>query len=49
MQNLVYSQVSAEFLNKTLKRTRKKSSYRKINNETRQNLIEMVKNKNLTF
>ena len=26
-----------------IKRTRKKSSYRKINNDTRQKLIEMVK------
>ena len=32
--------------NKTLKRSRKKSSYRKINNETRQKLVEMVLNLN---
>lgn len=36
--------------NKRVKRSRKKSSYRKINNEARQKLIEMViKSKSLIF
>jgi len=43
MQRQLTSEASIEVQNKTLKRTRKKSSYKKINNETRQKLIEMVK------
>lgn len=43
MQNQQDSfEASLDVLNKSLKRTRKKSSYKKINNETRQKLIEMV-------
>lgn len=42
MQNQCSSEASVKLRQKPIKRTRKKSSYRKINNENRQKLIEMV-------